>query len=68
MYKTIWNINYGEFKTKLTWYHFGKKPKFPTWYMEEGTAYEIEMVWNLKLVCTPKTFIKSLFHTDIVSA
>lgn len=62
MYKTVWLINDGEFKTELTYYHFGKEPKFPTWYMEEGHAYEIKMVKNLKLRHTPKTFLNCLFR------
>lgn len=62
MYKTIWHIYDGESKTELTWYHFGKEPKFPAWYMEESKVYEIEMVWNVKLLCTPKLFLKCLFH------
>lgn len=62
MYKTVWLINDGEFKTELTYYHFGKEPKFPSWYMEKGIAYEIEMVWNLKLMHIPITFLKCLFH------
>ena len=62
MYKTVWLINTKEFKTEFTYYHFGKEPKFPSWYMEEGTAYEIEMVWNLKLMRTPTIFFKCLFH------
>ncbi len=62
MYKTIWFINYGEFKTELTYYHFGKEPKFPSWYMEEGTTYGIYMVRNLKLRHTPITFFKCLFR------
>lgn len=66
MYKTIWYINDGEFETELTWYHFGKEPKFPTWYMEDGIIYEIEMIWNLKLVFTLITFFKCLFHKYII--
>ena len=62
MYKTIWLINDGEFKTELTYYHFGKEPKFPTWYMEEGHAYEIKMIKNLKLRHTPKRFLNCLFR------
>lgn len=62
MYKTVWLINDGEFKTELTYYHFSKDPKFPSWYMGEGTAYEIEMAWNLKLMHTPTIFFKCLFH------
>lgn len=62
MYKTVWCIYDGESKTELTWYHFGKEPKFPTWYMERDKTYEIEMIWNLKLIRTPKTFFKCLTH------
>jgi hypothetical protein len=62
MYKTIWFINYGESKTEFTYYHFGKEPKFPSWYMEEGTTYEIKMVRNLKLRHTFKRFFQCLFH------
>jgi len=65
MYKTIWFIKNGEIKTQLTYYHFGKEPKFPTWYMEAGDIYEIEMAWNLKLVYTPKMFFNCLFHQFI---
>ena len=63
MYKTIWAIiTNNEEKTELTWYHFGKTPKFPVWYMEENKIYTIEMIWNLKLITTPKIFFKCLFH------
>lgn len=67
MYKTVWLINDGKFKTNLTYYHFGKEPKFPSWYMEEGIMYEIEMVWNLKLINTPKIFLQCLFHKYIIN-
>ena len=66
MYKTVWLINDGEFKTEFTLYHFGKEPKFPSWYMEAGKVYEIEMIWNVKLVCTPKMFFKCLFREHII--
>jgi len=66
MYKTIWEIRYNELKTELTWYHFGKEPKFPTWYMEANIVYEIEMIWNLKLVFNFNTFMKCLMHTYII--
>lgn len=64
MYKTIWNI-YDETENvhvqfKFTYYHFGKTPKFPTWYCEEGHTYIIEMVWNLRLIPTLKMFCKCL--------
>lgn len=62
MYKTIWYINNGESITEFTYYHFGKQPKFPSWYMEEGFVYEIEMKFNLRLVPTLKMFYKCLVH------
>lgn len=61
MYKTIWMINYENSQVKFTQYHFGKAPRFPSWYMEEDNFYEIEMLWNLKLISTFQTFIKCLF-------
>lgn len=68
MYKTIWMIKDIENNTatELTLYHFGKAPKFPTWYMESGKTYEIEMLWNLKLVHTPQLFFECLTHTYII--
>ena len=66
MYKTIWLINTEESRTEFTYYHFGKEPKFPSWYMQEGTVYEIEMEWNVKLVRTPATFLNCLFHHYII--
>lgn len=68
MYKTIWMIKDIENNTttELTWYHFGKAPKFPAWYMENGKTYEIEMLWNLKLVYTPRLFFECLTHAYII--
>ena len=66
MYKTVWFINDGNFKTELTYYHFNKEPKFPSWYMQESNVYEIEMIRNLKLVRTLKVFFKCLFHEYII--
>ena len=70
MTKTTWIITdlNENIKTELTYYHFGKEPKFPSWYMEEGKAYEIEMIWNFKLIHTPKLFFKCLTHFYIVKA
>ena len=70
MTKTTWIITdlNENIKTELTYYHFGKEPKFPSWYMEEGKAYEIEMVWNFKLIHTPKLFFKCLTHFYIIKA
>lgn len=68
MYKTIWSINDGKYITKFTYYHFGKEPKFPSWYMEEGIAYEIEVIWNVKLVRTFKMFFKCLFREYVISS
>lgn len=66
MYKTIWSINDGQSRTEFTYYHFSKEPKFPSWYLQEGNAYEIEMVWNLKLVRTLSIFFKCLFHEWVI--
>lgn len=70
MTKTTWIITdlNENIKTELTYYHFGKKPKFPSWYMKEGKAYEIEMIWNFKLIHTPKLFFKCLTHFYIIKA
>ena len=64
MTKTVWMIidETTNIKTELTYYHFGKEPKFPTWYMEEKHSYIVEMVWNFKLLKTPKLFFKCLTH------
>ncbi len=62
MYKTLWLIKEGTNEAWLTWYHFGKAPKFPTWYMEENKNYEIEMVWHCKLIPCPKVFFRCLTH------
>ena len=64
MYKTVWLIinETDSTETKFTYYHFGKEPKFPSWYIEENHIYSIEMIWNLKLVITPSIFFKCLFH------
>lgn len=65
MYKTVWMIKdlIENTTTELTFYHFGKEPKFPTWYMEVHKTYEIEMIWNVKLLYTPKLFLKCLTHS-----
>ena len=70
MTKTTWIITDLDenIKTELTYYHFGKEPKFPSWYMEEGHAYQIEMIWNFKLLRTPKLFFKCLTHFYIIKA
>ena len=64
MTKTTWMIidETTNTKTELTYYHFSKEPKFPSWYMKEGKAYEIEMIWNFKLIHTPKLFFRCLTH------
>lgn len=68
MTKTVWMIidETDNTKTELTYYHFGKEPKFPTWYMEENHIYTIEMIWNFKLVKIPKLFFKCLTHYYII--
>lgn len=70
MYKTVWLITDERdddiFKTELTLYHFGKNPKFPSWYMEENYVYEIEMLWNFHLIVRPSIFFKCLTHHYII--
>ena len=71
MYKTIWLITddteIDKRTTELTYYHFGKAPKFPTWYLEgEPHFYTIEMVWNTKLINKPSIFLKCLFNHYII--
>lgn len=62
MYQTIWLIKDELYSSELTYYHFGKEPKFPTWYMEANRAYEIEMIFNFKLIYSLKVFFKCLTH------
>ena len=68
MYKTIWKIKdiVDSAETELTYYHFGKNPQFPAWYREENHIYEIEMIWNFKLLKTLPLFIKCLTHYYII--
>lgn len=69
MTKTVWYITDETDKTtaiEFTYYHFGKEPKFPTWYMEANHVYTIEMIRNLKLVANIKTFFKCLTHFYII--
>ena len=71
MYKTIWliidNTGNESYTAELTYYHFGKEPKFPTWYMEdESHSYTIKMIGNLKLINKLSPFFKCLFHYYII--
>lgn len=70
MYKTIWKIRCfakkEEYTVEFTQYHFGAKPKFPAWYLEEDSAYEIEMKWNVKTMNTPKLLFKCLFNKWVI--
>lgn len=64
MYKTTWFITdkTDGITSNFTYYHFGKEPQFPSWYMEENHEYLIEMLWNDKLITTIQTFLKCLCH------
>ncbi len=70
MYKTTWIItdesDAGTSTTQLTLYHFGKTPRFPSWYMEENHFYTIEMAWNFHLIVRPSIFFKCLTHHYII--
>ena len=62
MTKTVWIItDENNVKTELTYYHFKKEPKFPSWYLKENYC-TVEMVWNVKLIKTFNTFFKCLTH------
>ena len=72
MYKTIWMITDNTINeihtTELTYYHFGKQPKFPTWYMEnEPHIYTVKMIWNFKLINRPSIFLKCLSHHYVIN-
>ena len=68
MYKTTWYIKIdGKDEVRLTYYHFRTNPEFPKWYMEENHFYNIEMIWNHKLVNTIKIFLKCLFNSYTIS-
>lgn len=67
MYKTTWLIidKTDDTKTEFTYchyYHFGKEPRFPSWYMEANHVYNIKMICNFKLSITPTLFFNCLFH------
>ena len=68
MRKTIWLIvdETEQTVTKLTYYHFGKDPKFPSWYMESNHEYKIETLFSFELVKTIKLFFKCLTHFYII--
>ena len=68
MRKTQWYIfnETSNTETELTYYHFGATPKFPSWYMEEGNVYTIEMIFSFKLLKTPSLFLKCLFHRFVI--
>lgn len=67
MYKTEWRIDTEGYTATMVCYHFGKHPYFPSRSMVENEVYEIEMIWNSKLVNTPKIFWKCLFHKRVVT-
>ena len=62
MYKTQWKIKTDKDTIWLFCYHFGKRPYFPHYFLEEDKTYKIEMVWNLEVFTTFKIFLKCLFH------
>ena len=68
MWKTIWIITdeTENVSTELTYYHFKAEPKFPSWYMEANHSYNIEMIWNIKLIRTFNIFFKCLTHFYII--
>ena len=68
MRKTMWLIidETEQTVTKLTYYHFGKDPKFPSWYMESNHEYKIETLSSFELIKTIELFFKCLTHFYII--
>lgn len=70
MYKTVWYIKYERKgrnqEVEFNQYHFGKTPRFPSWYMEENQVYTIEMLWNIKVVFSLSAFMKCLSRQYII--
>lgn len=67
MYKTHWEIKNEQYIIFLDCYHFGKTPRFPSNFLKENKAYEIEMIWNLKLINTPEIFWKCLLRKNVAT-
>lgn len=68
MRKTIWLItDEADDKTELTYYHFGKDPQFPNWYMDKDHSYTIEMMWNCKLLLRWSTLYKCLVNKCVIA-
>jgi hypothetical protein len=67
MTKTFWEITDKNINitTVLCYYHFGKEPKFPTWYMEENHDYNIKPIKVVK-INSFKNFFRCLFHEYIL--
>lgn len=66
MYKTLWRVKSEQDNTLLVFYHFGKRPYFSPYFLEEDKCYEIEAIWTLKLIFTFKIFFKCLFHNYVI--
>ena len=68
MTRTTWMITDETTNTKieLVYYHFGKEPKFPAWYMKEGHNYIVKMILNFRLLDSLSTFFKCLTHYWII--
>ena len=66
MYVSKWIIEHDNFLTLLVYYHFGKEPKFPSWYMNETKKpYEITLHETYKLDRL-RYFTNCLFHQYII--
>ena len=68
MTQTIWGINNHTegITAELVYYHFGKEPKFPAWYMEKDRVYTIEVIRQYKLSKTFGCFFKCLTRAYII--
>ena len=67
MYKTSWLYETKDAKITIFYYHFGKNPQFPHWYLPESDCdYTIELIASYKLIVSPTIFLKCLFHHCII--
>lgn len=65
MYVSQWIIKHNNVLTLFAYYHFGKEPKFPSWYMnEKENPYEITLGKTYKLDI--RYFTKCLFHHYLI--
>ena len=68
MFSTTWLVKdeTNKLEMRVKYYHFKREPQFPPHFLEESNSYQIEMLWNNKLILKPLIFCKCLFHDCII--